>query len=129
MVRRGKHCYIGRATNLGPMDQFPNQDGHDEDGNANVRGDEVGCVPVSFQEHWETSNQGDDCRSKEPEPGSIRLQRSHPGQRATTYTLRLESGIKANVTEAECRPGDQTGHGAKIQKPAESLRGAARTET
>ncbi|KAH8432983.1 uncharacterized protein LDX57_010618 [Aspergillus melleus] len=111
------------------MEELPANDGHNEDGNANVGSEEVSRVPISFQKYWEAGDQGDNSRSDEPEPGSIRLQRGHPGQRAAADALRLESGVKPDVTEAERRPGDQTGDGAQIQQPGERLRGATRAET
>lgn len=88
------------------MDEFPAQDGHDEDGDADVGSDKVGCVPVSFQENREAGDQCDDCRTDETEPSGIWLQRSHPGQRLAADALRLEPGVKADVTETERRPCD-----------------------
>lgn len=111
------------------MPELPSDDWDNEDGNTDIRSDEVGGIPVAFEENGESGHKGDDGGSDESHPRRIRLQRALPRQRVAVDALRFERGIEANVAEGERGPCDQTSHGAEIQKPAEGLRGAAGSQT
>lgn len=43
--------------------------------------------------------------------------------------MHLKSAMESDVAEAESAPGDETGDGAEVEKPVESLRGTTRPET
>lgn len=117
------------GTNLGAVPQLPSDDWDNEDRNTDIRSDKVGGIPVALQEDGESGHEGDDGGADESHPRGVWLQRALPRQRVAVDTLRLERGIETNVAKGERGPCDQTSNSAEIQKPAEGLRGAARSKT
>lgn len=111
------------------MPQFPTQDWHNENRNANVRSDKVRCAPVALEEDGETGNQRDDGRSNEADPCGIWLEGRFPGQCVPGDTLCFHRGVEADVAEGESGPCDQPSNGTQVEKPGECLCGTASSKT
>lgn len=128
-VMFGNGIVVNESAHLCLLEQFPSQDGDDEDGDAYVRGDEVGCVPVTLEEDTEAIDQGEDDGADETDPGGVGLEGSHPGQGAARDTLDLHGFVEADVADAEGAPCDETGDRGQILQPSECLGSTAGPET
>lgn len=122
---KGKYSVIY----LSSVCELPSNDRNDEDGNTDVRCNEVCCVPVALEEDGKTGNECDDDRSNCSKPGSVWLPGCLPGKSIAADALDLESPVKADVAEAESSPCDETSYSAKVEKPVEGLCCATSTET
>jgi hypothetical protein len=118
-----------QRTYLGAVIQLPCDDGNNEDWDANIRGNKIGCLPVTLEEDRESSNESNDDGTNTAEPGGVGLPRCLPWEGITVDALNLHGAIEAEVAEAECSPCDEACDCAEVEKPGECLSSTTRTKT
>lgn len=81
------------------MPNFIDDNWYDENRNADVRGDEIGGIPVAVQENGESVDQDDYGGPDKSHPGAVGLEKAFPGQCVATDSLRLESRVESKIAE------------------------------
>lgn len=120
--KKKKKKRLDEATYLGTIPELPANNGNNENRNANIGRNKIRRVPVSLEENGKSCNQRNYGRHDKAKPCGIRLQRCLPRERFSADILLLHCSIEADIAETKRCPGNETGDGAEIQKPGESLR-------
>lgn len=119
----GVEVHVDRADEPGALDELPGEEEDEEDGDADVGGNEIvdaegsaeGVEAVEDDDHGEEDKGG---------PGGVGLEGGLEHESVPVNPLGLEGFVELDVGDADTAPGEQPGDGGKVLEPCEDEVGA-----
>lgn len=117
-----------RVDHLGALEYLPEGEQEPKDRNTNISRKESRQflrTPRSRGEDLETVKENNQDKVRKGEPGGVWLKWGGEDQSAAIDTLRRKSLAKADVREADRRPGKELGNRSQVLEPEEDLVGTS----
>lgn len=115
---------FGRVHKFGSLEDFPEGEEREVDGDTDVGGDEL--VAQEGLEDVEAVKQDDDGEEEEGKIGRVGLEMRPEDQIIPVHPLGFERFVELDVRDGDAGPCEQAGNGGQVLKPLEHLRGTGR---
>ena len=109
--------YVAKSNNAFPGHDLMSGIEHDEQDQAHIRYEKVGCVPGN--EGCEALGKNDQNVEKQPVPREVWLEHGLIWQGISRDASRGKDVHEADMTTVDARPADKACHGRYIKKPVE----------
>ena len=119
---------LGRVDELGALKHLPEDVEQEEDGHADVGGEEGGKLsrpPWGDGEDLEAVEEDDEDEVDEGDPGTVRLEPALEDQRVAVDALGDECLAELDERDADAAPGEEVGNGHQVLEPVEDGVGAS----
>jgi len=103
----------------GALEDLPESVEEEEDGNTNIRGEEIGDVPFAVGEDFPSIEEDDDGKVDEGEPGSVWLEWGLEDEPIAIDALSDESGAESQIGDADAAPCEELSDRGQVLKPLE----------
>ncbi|KAM5489732.1 hypothetical protein MaudMau93_003098 [Microsporum audouinii] len=118
----GEDVSLGGWNPSGPLENLPEDEKTEVDGDTDVGGEEG--LEFKGSEGIEAVEEDDDGEEDEGDPGEVRLEWGLEDESVTVDTLGLEGGMEADVRNQNADPVEEGGNGGEVLEPDEDLRRA-----
>lgn len=103
-----------KLVDPGTLKQLPEQVESRENWQADIRNDEVTCVPLAFHEHGEAIEEANDAEENHRGPRDVRLEADSKPDVLILQALHNLCFAKANIGIAYCDPCQEAGDRSQV---------------